>query len=64
MKKLEPGDRIRLKVRLESGWKGCATVSDGQFGDVVWFRKDGDPVDAWHGYCCALRSQVAKLRAQ
>lgn len=62
---LKKGDRIRLKVRTMSGWIGSATVIEqvpDTFSDsLVWFARDGrDPNEQ----CCALRSQVAKLRDQ
>ena len=61
---LREGDRIRVNVRLMSGWKGLATVTEDQYfhDGSVRFRKDGDPNDGLHNRCCAMRYQVSKLR--
>ena len=60
---LKQGDRIRLKVRTLSGWKGTGTVAVDQLHpeDGIQFIKDGD-----HGppYSGARRHEVAKLRGQ
>lgn len=59
---LKKGDRIRLTVRLVSGWKGNGTVRLDQrhHDDMVSFYKDGD--DLLIGYAAA--TQLALLRNQ
>ena len=62
---LKKGDRIRVKVRLMSGWKGTATVTRNQYSsvDTVQFVKDGDDPDDWLAGCClACRHEVSLLR--
>jgi len=60
---LRKGDRIRLKARTMSGWKGTGTVvEDQRIGNPsVQFVKDGDTPEIPSG---ALRHEVAKLRDQ
>jgi hypothetical protein len=62
---LKKGDRIRVKVRLMSGWKGTATVTCDQYSreDTVQFIKDGDDPNDWPaGLCLACRHEVLLLR--
>lgn len=59
---LKKGDKIRLKVRTAFGWKGLGIVTMDQCGELVRFRKDGDPDDGLHDDCYACRHEVAKLR--
>lgn len=60
---LKAGDRIRLKVRTITGWRGTGTVivdmvhPDG----AVRFRRDETPADQWE-HCVAGRHEVALLR--
>jgi hypothetical protein len=63
MIKLKKGDRIRLKVRTISGWKGTGTVSEDQIDDTIFFHKDGEDINSWiGGRNCACRHEAAKLR--
>ena len=61
---LKKGDRIRVNVRLLSGRRGLATVTEDQSesGDysLVKFLPDGNYLDN----CYACRYQVSKLRDQ
>lgn len=61
MKLLKKGDRIRLKVRLITGWKGVGTVINDQLSenDSVKFKRDG--FDDFLG-CLAGRHEVALIR--
>ena len=67
-KLLKKGDRIRLKVRLMSGWIGKATVTKDTFfdDDSVDFIKDGyNPEEYPHdSYGSARRHEVVVLRLQ
>ena len=60
-KKLKKGDRIRLKVRTISGWKGTGTVIEDQITDTVLFRRDGKREG---DKCSACREEVALMRDQ
>ncbi len=42
MKALKAGDRVRLKVRTTSDWKGCGTVLQADLNAVL-FRKENPP---------------------
>lgn len=66
MKRLKKGDRIRLKVRLLSGWKGTATLVEDESPDgTVQFVKDGDDPNDWLDCLCfAGRHEVAKMRTK
>jgi len=60
---LKKGDRIRLKVRTVTGWKGIGTVIKDQLhnGSGVLFKRDG------HNDLCgcgALSDEVVLLRNQ
>ena len=64
---LKKGDRIRMKVPLMGGWKGCGTVSEDQISDskdaVVWFFKDGqDITDRSLGRNAACRHEISKIK--
>ena len=61
---LKVGDRIRLKVPLMSGWKGCGTVREDQLHEShgVEFVKDGHEPGNWDGHGSACRHEVAVLR--
>lgn len=64
---LKEGDRIRLKSKLISGWKGYGTVKLDQIhhDGVVYFRKDGNgPVDWLHSHSMACSHDVVLLRNQ
>lgn len=68
MKKLKAGDRVRLKVRMISGYNGMATVlhidHDGP-GALVEILKDGDTADEYgRSHCYCLRHELAKIRAE
>lgn len=58
---LTAGDRIRLKVRLLSGWKGFGIVVE-QYHDLIYFVKEGDDPDDRLKWCVAGRCEVAKCR--
>ena len=68
---LQQGDRIRLKVRTLSGWKGTATVlRHDPHHDLVEFLPDGDE---WRAElarefdisgCYACRHEVALIRGK
>lgn len=66
-KRLNAGDRIRLKVRTIGGWKGKGTVLTDQENGGPWalvrFRPDDGNDWSGHGFI-ACRFQVAKLRDQ
>lgn len=68
MKKLlKRGDRIKIKVRLISGWIGYGTVSEDQINPdgTVWFVKDGDSIDDWlANKNCVCRHEVSVCRKQ
>ena len=44
MRELVRGDRVKMKTKLMSGWKGIGTVIC-QTGDIISFFKDGDTPD-------------------
>ena len=58
MKQLKAGDRITLKVRTISGWKGSGTVVS-HSGDHVVFVKDGDRTIEM---CDCMRYECRKTR--
>ena len=63
--RLRIGDRIRVNVRLLSGWTGFGNViSDQQPGsDLVFFRRHGDNRRAgFESRCIALRSEISLVR--
>ena len=65
MKLLKKGDRIRLKVRTISGWKGLGTVSEDQMDNIIAFFKDGeDHESSLLGHNYAMRHEVAVIRSK
>lgn len=64
MSKLLPGDRVRMKVLMISGWRGTGTVIEyDELSDTVEILKDGDePGDYGRSHCLACRHEVAKIR--
>jgi len=63
--RLRIGDRIRVNVRLLSGWTGFGNVISDQppGSDLVFFRRHGDnrPVGP-DSRCIALRSEISLVR--
>jgi len=59
---LKKGDRIKLKVRTFSGWKGYGIVimDMSSKDDIVHFVKEEQPDDFFN--CCAGRHEVVKCR--
>ncbi len=62
--RIKKGDRIRLKVRLFSGWKGYGIAKEDQrsnyCGELICFYREGfDPEERCH----ACRYEVARCRA-
>jgi len=59
-RRFKRGDRIRLKVRLSGGWKGCGIVVHDQQGELVWFAKEMDNPSHWlYGRNCVCSHEVA-----
>jgi len=62
-RELQEGDKIRLKTRTISGWKGIGTVVDHCIhSDTVQFSKDDESEDekTYHNFC--KRSECSKIR--
>jgi hypothetical protein len=62
LQKVKKGDRIRLKVRTLSGWKGIGIVTEDQVNDSVWFRKEGLKPSWLNDSCACSRHECALIR--
>ena len=63
---LKKGDKIRLKVRTCSGWKGFGTVTQDQVykDDAILFSKDDQELGFGNERNSACSHEVALLRNQ
>lgn len=60
-KHLEEGQRIKVNIRMMSGWKGYGTVVIDE-GNFVWFVKEGrDPRERLE-WCYCRRDEVTVCR--
>jgi len=64
-KKLQPGTRVKLKVRLMSGYKGFATVVFDDGLQDIEILKDGDTLNEYgRSYCYVFPHEVSVCRKQ
>ena len=62
LKRLKKGQRIKLKVRLMSGWKGYGTVIVDD-GECVCFVKEGRDPEDYLERCVCNRDELSVCRA-